>query len=378
MKTHSTQRCLFPAITNWFFILNSLLFIMANSKISLAGDEKSNPTILVGIEYFSGWWKPLPNKWQDASGKDWRSRFPERVPLLGEYNEQETMNKEITEASTYGVDFFSMLWYYNKADKEQEPNSRFLESGITTFIHSPEASKMRFMIEFCNHPPYEVKTDQEWEECIAKWMPYLSHPSYLRINGKLVFKVHGGQFFLAQNQNDKNRCKERLEILRRAVREKGLGEMMIGCGVGAYESITAQHFAPGLFDFTATYMDVPGLAQQEQDYPYPTLSEYINEGRTKHFQDALPYVPFIAAGWCPRPWPDKRAYFSFPSPEEWKQALVQIKNDLLTQPQLGFPGQKGLTIYAWNEFGEGGIVAPTKGEGYNKLKAIQEVFKPKP
>ena len=31
-------------------------------------------------------------------------------------------------------------------------------------------------------------------------------------------------------------------------------------------------------------------------------------------------------------------------------------------------------IYAWNEFGEGGIVAPTKGDKYMKLEAIKEMF----
>jgi hypothetical protein len=33
-----------------------------------------------------------------------------------------------------------------------------------------------------------------------------------------------------------------------------------------------------------------------------------------------------------------------------------------------------LLIYAWNEFGEGGIVAPTRGEGMMKLQAIRLVF----
>ena len=31
-------------------------------------------------------------------------------------------------------------------------------------------------------------------------------------------------------------------------------------------------------------------------------------------------------------------------------------------------------IYAWNEFGEGGIVAPTKGDEFMKLEAIKEMF----
>ena len=31
-------------------------------------------------------------------------------------------------------------------------------------------------------------------------------------------------------------------------------------------------------------------------------------------------------------------------------------------------------VYAWNEFGEGGIVAPTRGENEMKLEAIRDVF----
>jgi hypothetical protein len=33
-----------------------------------------------------------------------------------------------------------------------------------------------------------------------------------------------------------------------------------------------------------------------------------------------------------------------------------------------------LLIYAWNEFGEGGIVAPTRGDKQVKLEVIREVF----
>lgn len=32
------------------------------------------------------------------------------------------------------------------------------------------------------------------------------------------------------------------------------------------------------------------------------------------------------------------------------------------------------TIYAWNEFDEGGIVAPKQGDQYMKLEGIKTVF----
>ncbi len=35
---------------------------------------------------------------------------------------------------------------------------------------------------------------------------------------------------------------------------------------------------------------------------------------------------------------------------------------------------QAFTIYAWNEYGEGGILAPTAGEGFTKLQMISTVF----
>jgi hypothetical protein len=98
-------------------------------------------------------------------------------------------------------------------------------------------------------------------------------------------------------------------------------------------------------------------------------------------------MPYLAAGWNPRPWthpqadPNHRRFFRFPTQTEWTHELSSIKDDLKNHPQLGLPKTDGtrqpaFTIYAWNEFGEGGIVAPSQGEGYMKLEAIRDVFRP--
>ena len=89
----------------------ALLLFSAAAAASEPSERRQQMDVLVGVNYFPGWWKPLPNKWQDRRGEDWRSRFPERVPLLGEYNDQETMNREIVADGGAGVDFFSILWY---------------------------------------------------------------------------------------------------------------------------------------------------------------------------------------------------------------------------------------------------------------------------
>lgn len=330
--------------------------------------------ILVGVSYFAGWWEPLPNKWHDGEGRDWRPRFPERVPLLGAYNTQEVMDREIVAASEHGVDFFAILWYYNPPGVEREPNSRFLDRGLEGFMASPEAHRMKFFIEFCNHPPYEVETDDAWQACVDYWTDCIAHPSYLRVDGKPVFKVHGGHYFFQQNGQDSKRCHDRLNQLRDAVRARGLGELLIGCGVAAHESVGPDHFAAQLFDFTGTYMDLPPLPKQEKDYPFAQLDAFICEGRLRHINDAVPYMPFVGAGWSPHPWPDPRACFTLPERGEWRKALEQVAADLAQHERLGLPGKKAFTIYAWNEFGEGGFVAPVQADPYMKLEVIRDVF----
>ena len=99
--------------------------------------------------------------------------------------------------------------------------------------------------------------------------------------------------------------------------------------------------------------------------------------------DRVEFHGVLAAGWCPRPWEDPRACFKFPTRAEWEAELRGMKSGLDSSANLGLPlpgggRQKLFTIYAWNEFGEGGIVAPTRGEQTMKLDAIHAVFGPSP
>lgn len=342
--------------------------------------------ILVGTNYFAGWWKPLPNKWHrhassfaTEQGDDWRPDFPARVPLLGEFNCQETMNREMEAASAYGVDFFPILWYYNETEKEREPNSRFLNRALDEFVTSPFADRMNFFIEFCNHPPFEVTTQKQWQECLASWEKYIGHPSYLKVGGRAVFKIHGAQYFIEQNNGDISRCLRQLDSIRALFRSKGL-DVIIGSGIMATDRITKDNPISQVFDFTCTYMDMPSLPRTEEDYPYELLGEHCRLARKIHSQDAIPYMPYMPAGWSPRPWPDTRACFKFPDRNQWHHELVLMKNDLLSLPNLGLPlpdgtVQPAFNCYAWNEFGEGGIVAPTKTMDFMKLEEIKGVFK---
>jgi len=350
------------------------------APLAAARAAESADRVLVGVNYFAGWWESLPNKWHDPiDGSDWRRRYPGRVPLLGEFNTRATMDREIEAAAEHGIAFFSILWYPIPPGVEYEKNVRHANAGLEHFLASPQARRIRFMVELCNHPPFVVKGCEDWASCIRALLPAFKHPSYLRVGGKLVFKIHSAHHFALDNGDDPARQKEQLDRLRGAVKEAGLGEMSIGGGVMGGSAIGRDFPAAKLFDFTNTYMDVPKLELKPEDYPYEQLAKAIRQWNAQQARSALPYVPFIAAGWNPRPWRDKRPAFAFPTREEFAAELRRAIADFEVQPNFGLPlpdggRQKMLTIYAWNEFGEGGIVAPTRGEGYSKLEAIRDLF----
>ena len=352
----------------------------------LAGGDE----ILVGVNYFAGWWRELPNKWHGQGWKigqpDWRLEFPERVPTLGEYNEQATMDREIIAASEHGVDFFTILWYFQKPGTKETKYAPLLNRGLEQFIASPEAKRMKFCIEYCNSPRFSAQDESQWAQCIPVWVEAMKHPSYLRVDGRLVFKVHGVSEFLRVNNHDLTRCRKRLDTLREAVRVAGLGEMIIGVGVSAETGPLGTKWPPAqVFDFTGTYMGVPQVEEREQEHPYATLAAQARTTLTNRAGDPIPWMPHLAAGWNPRPWtypnapPHYQRFFTFPTRAEFTAELENLKQSLTKHPTLGLPRkdgttQKAFTIYAWNEFGEGGIVAPTQGSGTMMLDAIHEVF----
>jgi hypothetical protein len=351
-----------------------LLALLAAIRVAAAP-----PEYLVGVYYFSGWSRQPPDRWV-VGGRDWRKDWPARVPLLGEYNEQETMDREIAAAADHGVHFFQILWYpAGQTLKEWSANP--LNAGLRQFRASTNRHRLRFTLEFVNHPPFDLRPEDEWKSACREWVAAMEDPAYLRVGGRPVFKIHGLHHFLNQNGGDVQRVAERLRILRDIAREAGLPDPLISGGVVPSEAdrIAA---AAGPYDFLTTYMDMPGLPKVEKSYSYSLLLAHAEKAWKLYAEERpRPYVPYLPAGWDPRPWKDPRPSFDLPTREEWQSALRKVKEALDNNPNLSLrvsPTQrhKMLLIYAWNEFGEGGIVAPTQGGGIMKLDAIRKVFSP--
>jgi len=366
-----------------------LFIVMYPVYWSCAGTEvveplplpESGDSILVGVEYFSGWWEHSPNKWE-YNDIDWRGAYPDRVPLLGEYNSQETMDNEIKAAADHGVDFFSILYYYggNVETKEIE-DVPYLNSGLTYFMNSENSHLMKFMVEVTNHLPFSLLTVEDWDGFMDVCIEAMKHPSYLKIDGRAVLKIHGGDQFYLDMEKSVVQCADILKGLRERTLDAGIGDLLITVGTYGGGSITSTHHFSRIkeIDGTMQYMGVPDLPLISGDYPYDILLAEARNVRDVRQSDVLNWVPYFPSGWNPRPWHDPRAKFKFPTRTQWKNGLEELKSDLIENSNFGFPNrdgtvQKAFTIYAWNEYGEGGMITPTVGEQYMKLEVIKEVF----
>jgi hypothetical protein len=118
-------------------------------------------------------------------------------------------------------------------------------------------------------------------------------------------------------------------------------------------------------------------------FPYAEVLRYQAQARGNQSADKVPYLPNVIAGFDPRPWEEQGPSFTDPTQAEWTAALSQAR-DLVTDPAnraFGIPDatsptgvQPALSIYAWNELGEGGFLMPTQLAGFMKLEVLSEVF----
>jgi hypothetical protein len=93
----------------------------------------------------------------------------------------------------------------------------------------------------------------------------------------------------------------------------------------------------------------------------------------KSTKGVLSYIAPASPGWDSRPWDGAKAVVrSKPTPEKFIQMLAGAK--LLVDSK-----KEGILdivmIEAWNEFGEGAYLEPTKKWGFEYLKAVNDVFR---
>lgn len=325
----------------------------------------------IGVFFFPGW-NTGSNFWKDIKGETGSRSpglaWPDRVPLLGYYPEEETWvaEKHIDWASSHGITFFAYDWYWYGKNPDTEHAQQ-------AFLKAKNRNKLKFCLHWANHNavPTNIK---EFDDMVAYWITnYFKESGYYMINNKPVIFI----FSYTQLENNAKGFGETLRsLLERAnVKAKAQGYQGIYFVATTNEkpsdSLETRLLGYGFSAYTGWNYVLSKDGSRVADYNsmVDTYLDFFKEASKT--SRSLPYIVPASPGFDDRPWYGGQATVrSDPTPEKFEKMLSGAKS-LLDDPRTT---PKILMIEAWNEFAEGSTIEPTKKWGFSYLEAIKKIF----
>lgn len=320
----------------------------------------------IGAYYFDGW----AGKHKLAEKAEWAKNapthltarmlkeFPDREPAWGWRDDSlEIMERQIDAAADHGLAFFAFDWYFHQTEKEVKGDP--LHTGLELFLKARNNGRMKFCLLAANHAPFDIRGEEGWKKAAAYWMPLFTHKQHLTAGGKplvFVFSSGGGD-------------KAGFARLQEAARQAGLpGVAIAGCGAASRE-IGYTH--------ASHYNIVAGWEKGLQEHKYQELVQ--DHERAWKGSREQPYIPCLIAGWDRRPWEEAGGKCCWYYPDRTPEAFgahAKAAVDWMDKHPEQITAERLAVICAWNEFGEGSYIAPTKGDEGKYLKALRAAVKP--
>lgn len=334
----------------------------------------------IGVYYFPGWasnndyWndlKGLPGS--RSPGKAW----PDREPSRGFGYAEESLKiaeQNIEWASSYGISFFAYDWYWDGSKTSYN-------HAIDNHRKATNKQKLKFCLLWANHSKTPETMDQ-FTVMVQYWIDnYFKDPQFLTVSNKPVIIIFSPQQLRDNAKKFGKTTKDLFDIARKMAVKNGLPGLYI---VGAtpansywvndylpssgYDALSAHNYQSA--GFTGAFS-----GREPSSNSYEELMEgYKNQWPWILKNSKLPYIVPMSAGWDKRPWGGSKPSShdnSSSTPTSFKQMLIEGKKVIDANPTKSM--RMGI-IYAWNEFGEGAYIEPTKKWGFQYLQAIKDIF----
>ncbi|SFT14376.1 glycoside hydrolase family 99-like domain-containing protein [Paenibacillus sp. BC26] len=352
----------------------------------------------VAVYYFPQW-HPDPKN-EATKGEGW-TEWPSlrvakpvfagheqpKVPLWGELDESDpaVSEKQIDAAADHGITSFIYDWYWDMGGGEGPFLHRALEDG---FLQAPNRDRLRFGIMWANHN----EVSRERFDAMTDYLiiRYFNEPNFLKIEGKLYFSIYECHT-LIKGLGGIAETRDALQSFREKTREAGCGELHLNLVEWGLNEANRDIIGPDTnelirtlsIDSVTSYVWIHHV--EPASFPDSPYADCASEAVAKwpEFRDAfeVPYYPNSTMGWDPSPRcrqdiPLVRGEYPYTpiltgnTPEAFEANLQEVKG-YLDQSDLA---TRMFTIYAWNEWTEGGYLEPDTIHGMKYLEAIRNVF----
>lgn len=328
--------------------------------------------VKMGAYYFDGWTGTYPYHITTELKKS----FPSRESKWGWItSSQRIMNEQINLAANSGLSFFSFCWYYNGKNKyKNEPLNRSL--GL--YLKSPNNSKLKYSLLVANHSGFEIGPD-DWAMVTKEWVSQFKSNRYLTVDGKPIITFFSLGSLVNKFQTV-DKVKEALNDFRQQAIHSGLKGVSIAISLSPNEKDINLAVACGFDVITGYNYHDAGLKSDKRVVPIEFMqkAEVAIWNQFSHLS-SLPYIPVTTLNWDPRPWANSNNNYST-APYFKGFSNVSIYNSVLSCKSWIKNNSKNTVkerigiIYAWNEYGEGAYLTPTK-KGINPLEGLKKALK---
>ncbi|MHC4251871.1 MAG: glycoside hydrolase family 71/99 protein [Planctomycetota bacterium] len=347
--------------------------LLACASATLAGEGRPRPhprvTPLVGAIRWDAWTGGGVTEQVERTlgpGK-YHDRLPWFAEVVGE-NEvridgspQSVMDREIGFAAEAGLDYWAFLLY---------PRASSMSLALAQYLRSAERERIGFCLILHNTLKAD---DRQWPAERDRAVALMKERGYLTVlDGRpLVYAFTGSDFPAGRFA----------ELLARA-RRAGLDPYTVFMGWNPARDFKKAS-AMG-FDAVSAYAKGGGQARFS-DLARAVEGDYWRSAaRAK-----VPYVPLVTTGWDKRPrkdtpvsWEKGHGYHRqkvFPSRAEPGEIAAHLDRAIaFVRSHRAMCPADAVIIYAWNEYDEGGWLAPTRGADgspdASRLDAIRRVL----
>jgi hypothetical protein len=354
-----------------------------------AYDPETNPRLLEAVRQVYG---RYPDPWggiRDFSGDDpnvpqntqgWGGDWSDLEPEIGFYDDSkpEVLEDQIEQAASHGLSYFAFYDYWN--DQTAQPQ---FDDAIKAFLQARNKESMKFMITPCITPNKEDLEhldlpESQFAAAAADFASLTSQPNYLTTqDGRpMIFMCDSRGVGVSNGSTTPGTI---------AQQNRFLGELRADVvkdtGKNPYILINSDFSGP------EETRQLNGDA-----YTCINIGRYVVSGSYREYIEKLgeyfsafdaikPTMRCAMSGFDERPrtglyfpagQPSQARYFKDDTKAQFPAAMESTKRDMEAEPATVVDND--LTVYAWNEWAEGGHIEPNVRDHSYYLEALQKTF----
>ena len=332
------------------------IFQKINAQVT---SQKTPPKISIGVIRWDAWYDGAGGAVQKAVEKSlgplkYHSRLPFFAKELADdqvfigNNSQELMDQEILLAEKAGIDYWAFV-YYKDTDVMSTALKNYLKSSHNNLVNFSIIDSVGWGATYTNY-----------KTVIDKRVNYMRLANYQLVKGNrpIYYLMSPGSTILEKYwNNDVQNFRDAISYLRTSCKAVGLADPYIV--LMDYQDTLALGA-----DALSTY----AMQGSHINAPHSTLSETFKNRWETQAKTGKEIIPSLTAGWDPRPRVDNPVpWGSSGSSYYIKATEAEIVADIKDGINWASAHSKGLDssiiIYAWNEYDEGGWLAPTFKKG---------------